>query len=110
MPIIRVDGTVTQINVFTVHPGQQQALLDYLAEAARVAAGVPGWMSASLHRSLDGTKVVNYAQSEDLDASRRVIERLMAEGMIQGNKAFGQASPGLYEVTFTLDRDSHPAQ
>ncbi|MFI1914233.1 antibiotic biosynthesis monooxygenase [Nocardia sp. NPDC020380] len=110
MPIIRVDGTVTQINVFTVNPGQQQALLDYLAAAARVAADVPGWMSASLHRSLDGTKVVNYAQSEDMDASRRVIDRLMAEGMIQGNKAFGQSKPGLYEVTFTLDRDSRPAQ
>ncbi|MFE3195175.1 antibiotic biosynthesis monooxygenase family protein [Nocardia sp. NPDC059240] len=105
MPIIRLDGTVTQINVFTVESGRQQPLIDYLAGAAHVAAEVPGWLSASLHRSLDGTRVVNYAQSTDLDAAHRVIEHLVAKGMIQGNKAFGRAEPGLYEVAFTLDRE-----
>jgi hypothetical protein len=95
---------VTQINVFTVEPDQQLPLIDYLARAARVAGEVPGWMSASLHRSLDGTRVVNYAQTEDLDAAQQVIRHLKARGMIDGNKAFGQANPGLYEVTFTLDR------
>ena len=104
MPVIRVGSAVTQINVFTVEPDRQQPLIDYLARAAEVASEVPGWMSASLHRSLDGTRVVNYAQSEDLDAAQRVIEHLKARGMLEGNKAFGQAEPGLYEVSFTLDR------
>ncbi|MCO5996732.1 antibiotic biosynthesis monooxygenase family protein [Actinoallomurus rhizosphaericola] len=106
MPVIRVGPTVTQINVFTVEPGRQQPLIDYLASAARVASEVPGWMSASLHRSLDGTRVVNYAQSADLDAAQRVIKHLKAQGLLEGNKAFGQAHPGLYEVSFTLDRDA----
>lgn len=105
MPTIRVGSAVTQINVFTVEPGAQQPLIDYLVGAARVASEVPGWLSASLHRSLDGTRVVNYAQSEDLDAARRVVQHLTARGLIEGNKAFGQANPGLYEVTFALDRD-----
>ncbi len=65
-----------------------------------------GWISASLHRSLDGTRVVNYAQSVDQDAAARVIEHLMARGLIQGNNAFGQADPGLYEVVSTLERKS----
>jgi heme-degrading monooxygenase HmoA len=104
MPIIRVGSAVTQINVFTVEPGNQQPLIDHLAHAAQVASEVPGWMSASLHRSLDGTRVVNYAQSEDLDAAQRVVQHLKAHGLIDGNKAFGQANPGLYEVTFALDR------
>ena len=105
MPVIRVGSVVTQINVFTVEPDRQQPLIDYLAEAARVASEVPGWMSASLHRSLDGTRVVNYAQSEDLDAAQRVVQHLKSRGLLEGNKAFGKASPGLYEVSFTLDRD-----
>ncbi|HEX7302610.1 antibiotic biosynthesis monooxygenase family protein [Lentzea sp.] len=105
MPVIRAGSAVTRINVFTVEPDRQQPLLDHLARAARVASEVPGWISASLHRSLDGTRVVNYAQSEDLDAARRVVRHLHAHGLIDGNKAFGQAHPGLYEVTFTLDRD-----
>ncbi len=105
MPVIRVGSSVTQINVFTVESGQQQPLIDYLARAAQVASEVPGWLSASLHRSLDGTRVVNYAQSEDLAAAQRVIQHLKAQGLIDGNKAFGQAQPGLYEVSFTLDRE-----
>lgn len=107
MPIIRVnDARTTQINVFTVEPGRDRQLIDHLARAARVASEVPGWVSASLHRSLDGTRVVNYAQCESPDAARAVIEHLTERGLIQANKAFGQAHPGLYEVVFTLDRDT----
>lgn len=105
MPIITADtGIITQINVFTVPPGEQQQLIDYLAKAAQVAREVDGWISASLHRSLDGTRVVNYAQSADRDAARRVFEHLHARGMIDGNKRYGEAHPGLYEVAFTLER------
>ncbi|GGM93911.1 hypothetical protein GCM10011609_34170 [Lentzea pudingi] len=87
------------------HPDRQQPLIDYLAAAAQVASEVPGWMSASLHRSLDGTRLVNYAQSEDQDAAQRVFQHLKSRGVIEGIKAFGQADPGLYEDSFTLDRD-----
>lgn len=105
MPIIRANTPiVTQINVFTVANGQQQPLIDYLSKAAEVAREVDGWLSASLHRSLDGTRVVNYAQSADLAAAGRVFEHLKAKGMLDGNKAYGDAHPGLYEVAFTLER------
>ena len=105
MPIIRANTPiVTQINVFTVAPGQQQPLIDYLARAADVAREVDGWLSASLHRSLDGTRVVNYAQSADAAAAQRVFRHLLAKGMIEGNRAYGEAHPGLYEVAFTLER------
>ena len=107
MPVIRAHSPlVTQINVFTVPEGGQEALIAYLSRAAEVAREVDGWISASLHRSLDGTRVVNYAQSTDEDAARRVVQHLMERGLIQGNKAYGKAHPGLYEVVFTLERDS----
>lgn len=95
---------MTQINVFTVPDGQQQPLIDHLSEAAKVARGVEGWLSASLHRSLDGTRVVNYAQSADHAAARRVFEHLEVRGLLEGNKTYGEAHPGLYEVAFTLER------
>jgi heme-degrading monooxygenase HmoA len=105
MPIIRAgSGIVTQINTFTVPPGGQQALIDLLSEAAQFARGTPGWLSASLHRSHDGTRVVNYAQSESMDAAQHVIRRLRDAGYFERNKALGEAHPGLYEVVFTLDR------
>ncbi|MCE4557079.1 antibiotic biosynthesis monooxygenase family protein [Roseateles cellulosilyticus] len=107
MPVIRArTPVVTQINVFTVPPGRQQELIDHLAKAALTAREVEGWLSASLHLSFDGTRVVNYAQSADQEAATRVIAHLKAKGLIDGNKAFGEAHPGLYEVVFTLDREN----
>lgn len=106
MPIIQSDtDIITQINVFTLPEGeQQQQLIDYLANAAHVAREVDGWLSASLHRSLDGTRVVNCAQSADREAARRVFEHLQERGLVEGNKRYGEAHPGLYEVVFTLER------
>jgi hypothetical protein len=107
MPVIQAHSPlITQINVFTVPDGGQGPLIDYLAKAAEAAREVDCWISASLNRSLDGTRVVNYAQSADEDAARRIIKHLMGRGLIQGDKAYGEAHPGLYEVAFTLNRDS----
>jgi len=105
MPFIRTNaGIITQINTFTVPEGGQQPLLELLEEAARFASTTPGWRSASLHRSHDGTRVVNYAQSDSIEAARRVIERLREAGFLDRNARYGQAQPGLYDVVFTLDR------
>jgi Antibiotic biosynthesis monooxygenase len=104
MPLIRANaGIVTQINVLTVPEGGQQALIDHLTEAARFARDTPGWLSSSLHRSLDGTRVVNYAQSESPDAARRVVDRLRDAGLLD-HKGLGEANPGLYDVAFVLER------
>ncbi|MDR3660475.1 MAG: antibiotic biosynthesis monooxygenase [Mycobacterium sp.] len=105
MPIIRSDaGIVTQINTFTVAETDQQTLVELLTEAARFSQDVSGWLSASLHRSVDGTRVVNYAQSDSMDSARLVIERLRAAGYLERNAALATAHPGLYEVVFTLER------
>jgi hypothetical protein len=105
MPYIRTNaGIVTQINTFTVPAGGQQAPIDLLSEAAQFASTVPGWLSASLHRSHDGTRVVNYAQSDSLASAELVIERLRHAGFLDRNAGYGQAHPGLYDVVFTHER------
>jgi hypothetical protein len=105
MPVIRANtGIITQINLFTVPAGGQDALIELLSEAARFSRETPGWLSASLHKSCDGTRVVNHAQSESPAAAQAVIERLRDSGLLTRNKALGEAHPGLYEVVFTLDR------
>ena len=56
-------NVLTLINVFTVKPENQQRLVDLLTEATeRTMKQLPGFVSASIHRSVDGTKAVNYAQ------------------------------------------------
>jgi antibiotic biosynthesis monooxygenase (ABM) superfamily enzyme len=95
------DGVVTQINLFTVSPEKQQELIALLSEAATFASSVPGWISASVHRSLDGTRVVNYAQSKDLESAQNIINALREGGWLERNRSLGEAHPGLYEVVFT---------
>jgi quinol monooxygenase YgiN len=54
---------MTLINIFTVTPGKQRELADLLVRATEeTMRHLPGFLSASIHCSLDGTKVINYAQ------------------------------------------------
>ena len=61
---ISTDQTLTTlVNVFTVAPEAQQSLVDLLVTATEnVMAHRPGFVSANIHASLDGTRVTNYAQ------------------------------------------------
>ena len=73
MAQIDADADVaTLINVFTVSPENQQKLVDMLVEATQTTMRhLPGFVSASIHKSADGQRVTNYAQwrtSEDFQA------------------------------------------
>ncbi len=56
------DEIMTLVNVFTVEPEHQQELIDVLADATAVMLQIDGFISANLHRSRDGRRVVNYVQ------------------------------------------------
>ena len=56
------DELMTLVNVFTVEPEHQQELIDILAEATATMLQMDGFISANLHRSGDGRRVVNYVQ------------------------------------------------
>ena len=105
MSIIKANqGVVTQINLFSCEASNQQLLIDVLIESVRAVCHLPGWLSANIHRGLNGTHVVNYAQAESYEASQQIIGKLKADGYLDRNKLFGEAHPGLYEVVFTLQR------
>ena len=105
MPVITTrSGVVTHINVFTVPPEKQQLLIDSLIETVQAARDVPGWLSASVHRSYDGKHVVNYVQYESQEAAQAVLRHLVAGGYIKRNTELGTVAPGQYEVAYTLDK------
>jgi quinol monooxygenase YgiN len=67
--IIEHDPHATLINVFTVEPAHAEALAALLTDATeQVMQHLPGFRSANIHVSTDGTRVVNYAQWDDADA------------------------------------------
>jgi quinol monooxygenase YgiN len=57
------NGLLTIINVFIVDPINQERLINLLTRATSESVRhATGFISASLHRSTDGTKVTMYAQ------------------------------------------------
>ena len=108
MTTISTEGDVmTLINVFTVKPENQQRLVDVLAEAAATMKRIHGYVSSNLHKSLDGTRVVNYVQWE----SRQDFEAMLGnpEAMPHMREAADLAEgyePVLYEVSF-VDEVAH---
>src|SRR6266436_795975 len=61
-------GGLTLINVFTVDPSNQSRLVELLTTVTDTfVRHARGFISSSLHRSRDGTKVTMYAQWRSLD-------------------------------------------
>src|SRR5215831_8237124 len=102
---------VTLVNVFTVTPDRQRQPAGLLAEATRITMiRLPGYVSANIHRSLDGTKVVNYAQwRRTADFEAMLGDQAAAEHMRAAERLATSIEPHLYEVAFT-DRAGAPAR
>jgi quinol monooxygenase YgiN len=65
----------TLINVFTVEPGRSRQLADLLTAATEdVIQHIDGFISANIHISTDGTRVVNYAQWRDAAALQVMLQ------------------------------------
>ncbi len=60
--ITKDNQTVTQITFIEVEPEKQPEALSLMTERAHFMARQPGFISISLHRSLDGRRIVNYVQ------------------------------------------------
>jgi heme-degrading monooxygenase HmoA len=66
---------VTLINVFTVAPERASELAELLRVATEEKMRfVPGFISANIHVSTDGTRVVNYAQWQSAEAYQAMFE------------------------------------
>ena len=103
MATIHADELViTQINVFEVDPGNQDALAELLREAIQRVSGMPGWISASIHKSLDGTRVTNYAQAADQATWEKIVAMLQGEGYFDRFQKLSKPNPCLYRCTFSL--------
>lgn len=100
---------LTLINIFTVEPTDQARLIDLLTRVTDdFVRHAPGFVSSTLHRGLDGTKVTMYAQWE----SREAYEAMRGDPgplpFLQEALSFAAFEPGMYEVTRTFSPDGSP--
>ncbi|MBO0840022.1 MAG: antibiotic biosynthesis monooxygenase [Sciscionella sp.] len=98
---ITADANIaTLINVFTVTPDRQRELVDLLVRATEeVMRHLPGFISANIHASIDGTRVVNYAQWQSADAFQAMLDNPTAkEHMGKAGALAEQVDPHLHTV------------
>jgi quinol monooxygenase YgiN len=90
---------VTVINVFTVAKERQTELVGMLDEfAAKVVRHRPGFISTSVHASLDGTRVINYAQWETDGHLAAALTAPEAQAQLRAIVQVAATEPNLYEV------------
>lgn len=94
---------LTAMNVISVLPDNQARVVELLSRASDILGKTqPGFISANIHRSLDGTKVVNYVQwrsKQDFDIVFNNTSFMQLYGQI---KELGQPDPHTYEVVHAV--------
>jgi quinol monooxygenase YgiN len=90
---------VTLVNVFHVHAAQQAELIDLLRRTTEeTMSRFPGFVSANFHASLDGTRVLNYAQWR----SRADFEAMLADpgarALRDSARVLARDDPMMYDV------------
>ncbi len=96
------NGVITQINIFTVDPSDQQQLVNYLVQFhERVVRHQPGYVASIIHKSLDGRYIANYSQWSNLEA----IQAAHSNPEFQAGSGFSsglviRGEPHQYEIVF----------
>lgn len=103
-------GYATLINVFTVEPAKSRELVALLtAVTDTVMQDVPGFISANIHLSTDGERVVNYAQWESADAYAAMLADPTAREHMSAAAGLAISfDPHLYTVESVHDHGSQP--
>ncbi len=97
--IIATGQVITLVNVFTVEPSQQDRLVEaWQRSTDEVIRHLPGFVSANIHRGLDGTTVVNYAQWESVQAFNGMLADPEAREWLRQLSRIGTPAPVLCEV------------
>ncbi|MBA2677618.1 MAG: antibiotic biosynthesis monooxygenase [Ktedonobacteraceae bacterium] len=103
--ITKDTSMITSIEVLRVDPIHQQELVESMHRATEILTRQPGFVSVNLHRSLDGTHVVNYVQwkGEELLTAAQQLPALR-EYRIEYQKLASTHESDIYDVVYTDDR------
>ncbi len=108
MPTIaKNNALITVILIFSVEAEQQQKLIDNLVEFVETAVKFhPGFVSASIHKSLDGVRVMNYAQWNSQQDYEAFINNTELQARSSKLAQFPKPDTHIYEVAVSFPEDS----
>ena len=92
------DGSVVLINVFTVDPADEEALLAAWTHDADFMRAQPGYISTQLHKAIAGSGTfINYAGWESVESFRNAFTNPEFQKRIGDYPASAVASPHLFK-------------
>ena len=98
---------MTLVNIFTVGPDKQGDLADMLVRATHeTMQHLPGFISASIPKSADGKKVINYAQWRSHAEFAALKDNPKAIPHMQVAAALASFEPIICEVVDSVTTDS----
>ena len=104
-PKIKQGQYITHFAEFRMPSENQPRMIELAKENVVKAMELPGLISANFHRSLDGTRVINYGQWLD----RETIENLKKQPGFGGKTEYWEGvaenEHHLYEVVLTIPKD-----
>lgn len=74
-PEIKEGEYVVHFAEFSMQPENQPKMVELAKEHVKPAMEQPGLISATFHRSLDGTRVINYGQWENEEAIAELVKQ-----------------------------------
>ena len=74
-PQIKEDEYIVHFAEFSMKPANQPKMIELAKEHIKPAMKQPGLISATFHRSLDGTRVINYGQWENESAIAELTKK-----------------------------------
>jgi quinol monooxygenase YgiN len=94
--------TITLISIFTVEDSSnQQRLIELHKDFVKQTLNKHhGFISAYIHSSLDGTKVVSYTQWENRDAIEKILNDPKVIIHMNDIDQIAKVDRGLYDIAF----------
>lgn len=109
MTTLSLDNKLTTvIIIFTVESSQQDELIAAIEEFLEIVKTQPGFVSANLHKSIDGVKVANYAQWASMEEFEAFRNNAQVQQKAEKLFTFGQPDSHVYEIVTSESKAGTP--
>ncbi len=104
MDISKDNDVRTVINILSGNPENQNELIDIWSKFLNdIAKNQPGFVGASLHKSIDGKRVVSYSQWKSDEDFQKVFSDISAKSYLDKQKEISENNTNFYQIMFTFD-------
>jgi len=98
---------ITVISTFTFENSDEDKVITLLTLAIQKAIkNIPGYKSSALHRSVDGKKVIIYAQWENIESYQKMHNNPTVIGYLAPVHKIAKLEPSICEVLEVFNGES----